>query len=746
MNSVEGGTHKAIHRVHTPTLIQMEAVECGAVSLGIILGYYDRIVPLSELRQKCGISRDGSKASNILKAGRGYGLTAKGFKKSLENLKTLTSPYIVFWEFDHFLVVEGFGKDCVYINDPGTGPRKVSLKEFDQGYTGIVLVMEPGEGFQKGGKQRSMVSALASRLTSSRQALVFCLLTGLFLTFPRLAIPAFTQVFVDRILVENLQDWLRPMLLGMLIAAVVQGLLMRMQLKALRRLLIKLSVTMSGQFLWHILRLPVGFYAQRFSGEISSRIQLNDRVAEVLSGRLATTVIDTAMMGLYALLMLTYDWFLTVITILFAALNFVALRTLSRSRVDANISLAQEYGKVSGVAIGGIQAIETVKASGLESDLFTKFAGYYTKALNSQQKLGLQTQILNVLPTLLTTLATASILVIGGFRVINGGLSIGMLVAYQLLATSFLQPVNSLINFGSTLQELESDLNRLDDVLQNPIDPSNIVRPREEPGSRNNSNGRSPSPPVPNLPISPDSFQLQGTIELRQLTFGYSNLEAPLIENLNLTVKPGQRVALVGGSGSGKSTVAKLICGLYPFWSGDILFDGVSRTQIPRSVLANSLAMVEQEIFLFAGSIRDNLTLWDSTIPEADLVKACQDAAIHEAILFLPGGYDAQLAEGGMNLSGGQRQRLEIARALVRNPSILVLDEATSALDAETERIVDRNLRRRGCSCIVVAHRLSTIRDCDEIIVLEQGKVVQRGTHEELREQQGTYTRLIGSG
>ncbi len=501
-------------RVKTPTLIQMEAVECGAASLGIILGYYGRIVPLPELRRQCGISRDGSKASNVIKVARSYGLIAKGFKKSLESLRNLKPPYIAFVGFSHFLVVDGFGKDIVYINDPSFGPGKISLKEFDEAYTGIVLVMEPGPEFKKSGKKRSMVSALASRLTSSRRAVLLCLLTGLFLTFPRLTVPAFTQVFIDRILVENYQDWLRPMLLGMIIAAVIQGLLMRMQLRALRRLLIKLSVTMSGQFLWHILRLPVGFYAQRFSGEISSRIQLNDKVAEVLSGRLATTVIDTVMMGLYALLMLTYDWLLTTITILFAALNFVALQSLSRSRVDANLSLAQEYGKVNGVAIGGIQSIETVKASGLESDLFTKFAGYYTKALNSQQKLGLQTQILTVLPTLLTALATASILVIGGFRVINGSLSIGMLVAYQLLATSFLTPVNSLINFGSTIQELEADLNRLDDVLQNPVDQSNISHGREtEPRNGNNGNGSSPHQSLnsvnlvqidaPNPPLTP---------------------------------------------------------------------------------------------------------------------------------------------------------------------------------------------------------------------------------------------------
>ncbi len=716
----------------------MEAVECGAACLGIILSYYNRIVTLSELRQQCGVSRDGSKASNLVKAAHYYGLTAKGFKKSIEKLKNLTPPYIVFWEFNHYLVIEGFGKNCVYINDPSTGPRKISFKEFDQGYTGVVLVMKPGPEFQQGGQRRNIISALVSRLKNSRRALIFCLLTGLFLTFPRLTVPAFTQIFVDNILVENYQDWLRPLLLGMMIAAVVQGLLMRMQLRALRGLLIKLSVTLSGQFIWHLLRLPVGFYAQRFSGEISSRIQLNDKVAQILSGRLATTIIDTVMMGFYALLMFTYDWLLTAITILFAVLNFVALQTLSRSRVDANISLAQEYGKVSGVAIGGIQSIETVKASGLESDLFTKFAGYYTKALNSQQKLSLQTQILTVLPTLLTALAIVSILVVGGFRVMNGSLSMGMLVAYQLLATNFLQPVNNLINFGSTLQELEADLNRLDDVLQNPVDHSNIVYGRTTVENNEKHDHEL------DFSLNPDSFRLQGFIELRQLTFGYSNLEAPLIENLNLTVKPGQRIALVGSSGSGKSTIAKLICGLYPFWSGNILFDGISRTQIPRSVVVNSLAMVEQDIFLFAGTIRDNLTLWDTTIPEADLVKACQDAAIHETILYQPGGYDALLSEGGMNLSGGQRQRLEIARALVRNPSILVLDEATSALDAETEWIIDRNLRRRGCSCIVVAHRLSTIRDCDEIIVLQQGKVVQRGTHEELREQEGTYLRLIG--
>lgn len=717
-------------RARTPTLLQMEAVECGAAALGIILSYHGRFVPLTELRRDCGVSRDGSKASNVLKAARLYGLEAKGFKKPLEDLKMLAPPYIVFWNFNHFLVVEGFGKNRVYLNDPAIGPRTVSLQEFDLAYTGVVLIFEPGSEFKKGGKKQGIVSALGSRLKSSRGAIAFCLIAGLLLTVPRLAIPAFSQVFIDEILVQNRTDWLRPLILGMIFTAAIQGFLARMRLFYLRRLMIKLSVSMSGHFLWHTLRLPVGFYAQRFAGEISSRSQLNDKVADVLSGKLATTAIDTVMMVFYALVMMMYDGVLTALAIFFAALNFFALQSLSRNRVDANTRLAQETGKVSGVAIGGIQSIETIKASGLEFDLFSKFAGYYAKMLNAQQELALPTQILSILPTFLTALAVASILVVGGLRVMNGSLSIGMLVAYQTLTQQFLKPVNNLVNFGSTLQELEADLNRLDDVLQNPIDA--------EAERATTSENRQ-------YLINNDSFQLQGYVELRNVSFGYSRMDSPLIENLSLSIKPGQRVALVGGSGSGKSTVAKLVTALYKHWSGEILLDGIPRSQIPRSILSNSLAMVEQDIFLFAGTVRENLTLWDSTVPEADVVQACHDAAIHELIANMPGGYDAQVSEGGMNMSGGQRQRLEIARALVRNPAVVVLDEATSALDAETEQIIDRNLRRRGCSCIVVAHRLSTIRDCDEIIVLEQGKVVQRGTYEELHAAGGVFARLTSS-
>ena len=528
-------------------------------------------------------------------------------------------------------------------------------------------------------------------------------------------------------MVENRSEWLRPLILGMSLTAVLQGLLTLLQLRYLRQLKIKLSVGMSSRFLWHILRLPVGFYAQRFSGEISDRVQLNDKVAEVLSGQLATTAINCVMVIFYALVMFSYDTVLTASGIFFVGVNVFMLSWVARHRVDGYRRLTYDLGKVAGVSIAGLKAIETIKASATESDFFARWSGYYAKSINGQQTLEVTNQALGVLPPLLTSLTSMLILALGGWRVMDGALSIGMLVAFQGLMDSFQKPVSELVNFASILQELDGDLNRLDDVLGNSIAPQL---------GKGSENLKSFPTPIPN-------YHLQGHVELHDVTFGYSRVHEPLIENFNLKLKPSQRVALVGESGSGKSTIAKLVAGLYQPWSGEIFFDGIPRNEILHSVLTNSVAMVEQKIFLFAGTVRDNLTLWDKTVPESQLVRACKDALIHEKIVALPGGYEAQLSERGEILSGGERQRLEIARALVNAPAILVMDEATSALDAETEKIVDQNLRQRGCSCIIVAHRLSTIRDCDEIIVLERGKVVQRGNHEQLRQVDGVYRKLL---
>ena len=714
----------------TPTVLQMEAVECGAAALSMMLGYYGRYVPLAELRQACGVSRDGVTAANVLKAARHYGLIAKGFKKGLESVKQLPPPFIVFWNFNHFLVVDKFDSKHVYLNDPALGPRKVSYSDFDEGYTGVVLTLEPGETFRVGGDRPSALRGLKSRLQSSLGALAFCTLAGFLLVLPTLALPAFSRVFIDNILLAKRLDWLPYVLLGMSMTVLLQALLTALQLRYLRALKVKLSVGMASRFVWHVLRLPVEFYAQRFAGEISDRININDTVASVLSGPLTTTLISLVMIVFYAIAMLQYDMPLTLLVIAFAATNVMVLQWVSRSRTDANRRLIQAYGKSSGVAIAGLQSIETLKASGLESDFFARWVGYYTKAINAQQSLEFTNRLLGLLPSLLSTLTTLSLLILGGWRVIHGNLSIGMLVAFQLLMISFQSPVNSLVSFANTLQTLQGNLERLDDVLENTIDPA-LANMAEKTASWQ--------------PNPHPSARLTGAIDIRNLSFGYSPLDAPLIENFSLSIKPGQRIAFVGGSGSGKSTLVKVIAGLYQPDSGEIRFDGQLRQSIPRPIITNSIAMVEQDILLFAGSIRDNLTLWDSTLSDAQIQRACQDADIEETILSLPYGYDAVLLEDGQNLSGGQRQRLEIARSLVNNPSILIMDEATSALDSETEKIIDQNLRRRGCTCLIVAHRLSTIRDADEIVVLDRGQVVQRGTHDQLWQQDGHYASLIRS-
>jgi len=710
-------------RHRTPTVLQMEALECGAASLGMILGYYGRYVPLEELRAACGVSRDGVKASNIVQVARQYGLQARGFRKELADLQTVRLPFIVFWNFNHFLVVEGFKKDRVFINDPAVGPRVVTAEEFDKSFTGVVLTFEPDTAFQRVGGKPSLFKALSSRLSASRLAMTYVILISLALIIPGILVPAFTQIFVDRVLVNG-QDWLAGLLIAMSLTALTRALMTSLQQFYLLRLETKLALSTSSIFMWHVLRLPIEFFMQRFGGEISSRVLINDRVAYLLSGELATAVLNLVLVAFYAALLFVYDRQLTLIGITIAIVNIFVLRTISRQRNDANQRLLQENGKMIGTAMNGLQTIESIKATGSEADLFAKVAGYHAKALLAEQQFRLVSQVLSAVPYILTGLNTTIILYFGSLRVIRGELSIGELIAFQTLMLSFITPFNEIVTLGGRIQEVSGDMNRLDDVLRYEIDPR-FTQPQ-------------PSD-------TPDRVKLSGKLEIRDLTFGYNRLSQPLIENFSLSIEAGSRVALVGGSGSGKSTIAKLIAGLYQPWSGDILFDGKPREAIPRSIMTNSLAMVDQDIFVFQGSVTENLTLWDYTIPENHIIQASKDAVIHNDLVERSNGYSHILEEGGRNFSGGQLQRLEIARALVNNPSILILDEATSALDPLTEKTIDDHLRRRGCTCLIVAHRLSTIRDCDEIIVLDRGRVIERGTHDLLKLKNGLYADLIKS-
>lgn len=717
-------------RVRTPSILQMEAVECGAAALAIVLAYYGRWSPLEELRHECGVSRDGSKASNVLKAARKYGLDAKGYKyEEIEKLLALEFPAILFWNFNHFLVLEGFKNGKVLINDPAQGPRQITYQELDAAYSGVVLTFKPGPEFKPGGQPPNMVPALRRRLVGSELALLFVMLCGLLLVVPGLVVPTFTRIFIDDYLVGD-QGWMvKPLMVAMGVTVLVQGVLTWLQKYYLLRLETKLALATSSRFFNHILRLPSAYFGQRFAGEIGSRVAINDKVARVVSGKLATTVIDTVMTVFYAALMFFYDVTVTLAVMGIAALNVVAVQMAARARTDASRRLMQDRGKLMGTSMNGLRMIETLKATGSEQEFFSRWAGYYAKSLNAKQYLNVLGQFSSMVPPFVQTLSTAAVLALGGLKVMSGDLTVGMLVAYQSLLNSFTRPLNTLVQFGSTLQELTADMNRLDDVLRYPQDKQ--------------YNQEQVAPAAGDQKRDPRRIKLSGHVELKDVTFGYSPLEKPLIENFNLVLEPGKRVALVGGSGSGKSTVAKLVSGLYEPWSGQVLFDGVPRTELPRSLIVNSVAMVDQEVFLFGGSVTENVTMWDPTIGSQRVTAASRDAAIDEVVEAREGGYQSQIVEGGGNFSGGQCQRLEIARSLVGEPTIVILDEATSALDPATEVVIDESMRRRGCSCIIIAHRLSTIRDADEIVVLERGKIVQRGTHDDMKDTPGPYQRLI---
>ncbi len=710
-------------RVRTPTRLQMEATECGAAALAIVLEHHGTFVHLAKLREQCGVSRDGSKASNVLKAARQYGLDARGYRKEPKDVPRMQLPVIVHWNFNHFLVVEGFGKRRVYLNDPANGPTSVTYEEFDRSFTGVVLTCLPTMDYRPLGRRPSLWPSLARRMKGARGALGYLALAGLALAVPGVVAPVFGMVFVDDVLISGKVGWLPAIMLGLLLTAGLRAALTLLQRTHLLKLLMRLGVGMSSGFLWHALRLPVGFYFARSPGDLAARVQANDAVAHMLSGRVSGVLLDLLLLGFYGVFMLYLDPWLALIGFSTVAAHVVILRAAERLRTEASRQVAQQWGKLAGVSGGGLQMIETIKATGSESEFFAQWAGYQAKLAGARQALARRDQIVLVVTGLVASLANVAVLGVGALRVMDGHLSLGMLVAFQSVLASFVQPVESLAQMGAALQQLRGDMERLDDVLEHERDATVTDPPADEAPQR-----------------------LTGALELRKVTFGYLPFSPPLIEELDLKIAPGQRVALVGGTGSGKSTVAKLVCGLYRPLGGQILFDARPQEALPRSAIVSSVAMVDQDVSLFEGTVRENLTLWDETIPEVDVVQAAKDACIHEDIAKLPGGYDARVNEGGINFSGGQRQRLEIARALTRQPALVVLDEATSALDPETEQRVDENLRRRGCSCLIIAHRLSTIRDSDEIIVLERGRVVQRGSHEELVAQPGTYRDLITTG
>jgi NHLM bacteriocin system ABC transporter peptidase/ATP-binding protein len=711
--------------VRTPTVLQMEAVECGAASLAMVLGHYGRHVPLEELRIACGVSRDGSRASNLLKAARSYGLTAKGMQMDTAALAEVAAPAVLFWEFNHYVVYDGtgrrFGRRGVFVNDPGKGRRFVPREDFDTSFTGVVLVMEPGEDFRKGGRRPGVFAALPARLRGTAGTLPAAVLASLLLVVVGAAVPALSRTYIDTFLIGGQTSPLGVLFTSMAACVLLTVVLTWLQQANLLRGRLISSTLSSARFLRHLLRLPVTFFAQRSPGDLVQRLGSNDAVAETLARDLAAAGVDAVVVVLYALLLYTYDPQLTAVGIGVALLNVVAMRVVVRLRATRTAKLRADTARLTNTAYTGLQLIETMKATGGEDGYFRTWAGQHATTLEEQQRLGVPSAWLGVVAPTLATLNSALILWIGGLRAVEGHLSVGLLVAFQALVARFTAPLTRLNGVAGRVQDFAADVARLKDVESFRADP---LHTRGADGA--------------------STRRLQGHVELGNVSFGYSPLDAPLLTGFDLSVGPGRQVALVGGSGSGKSTVSRLIAGLYAPWEGVIRIDGRRLEDIPRGALAASVSFVDQDVFLFEGSVRDNVALWDPSVPDEAVVAALRDAALYDVVARRPGGVHSRVEQDGRNFSGGQRQRLEIARALVRDPSILVLDEVTSALDAETEQIVMDNLRRRGCACVVIAHRLSTVRDSDEIVVLERGTVVERGRHTDLLAAGGTYAALVG--
>ena len=708
-----------------PVVMQMEALECGAACLAMVLACYGKWMPLEQVRVDCGVSRDGSRAGNVMKAARSYGLEAKGYRMGLEAVKGISAfPCIIHWNLNHFVVLCGFRGNHACINDPARGSVKVTMDEFDKAFTGIVMVFAPTERFEPDGKRTSTLAFARKRLSGAGAAMVFVMLTSIIGYVFTLLNPAFSRFFMDRLLTGENSELLTPFIA--LVAAVSLLQVFVAAIRAVYSLIIngKMAVVGSGSFMWKVLKMPMEFFSQRMAGDLLTRHKANETIAEQLVNTLTPLALSAVMMVFYLVVMLRYSPILTLVGLVSILINIVMSRIISEKRINITRVQTRDAGKLMSATVSGIRMVETIKASGAENGYFQRWAGYQASVNEQNTKYTRLNQYLGIIPAFITTLANALVLVLGIWLCMRGEFSLGMVTAFQSFLASFISPAMTMVTAGQTLQEMRTQMERVEDVMEYPEDPYFSDAPVSE---------------------DEDYDKLTGAVELRNVTFGYSRLDPPLIENFSLNLKPGGRVALVGASGCGKSTISKLISGLYQPWSGEILFDGKSISGIDRDVFTSSVAVVDQDIILFDDTIANNIKMWDDSIEDFEVILAARDAQIHDDIMARPGGYQGKITEGGRDLSGGQRQRLEIARVLAQDPHIVIMDEATSALDARTEYELTKAVKERGITCIIIAHRLSTIRDCDEIIVLDHGKVMERGTHEELYAKGGYYTELITS-